>query len=183
LLRYAARTTISIPNADYSGAEEHFTHEKVGFQKSFYDLANNTVETIAPQRSAVGVQCPTCGPFGNGTYSVYLYGNETVRLLDAHAAEHRVNQRALAATGDAPTAMQPLYFYLAWNVVHDPNEAPYVTSLDHPPESNAAALLRRCRVLSSAAYPPIPRHYPPTPPPALLSVGRQAPVLGGERGH
>ena len=54
--------------------------------------------------------------FGNGTYSVYLYGNETVRLLNAHAAEHAAKQ-----TDDA---MQPMYVYLAWNVVHDPNEAP-----------------------------------------------------------
>jgi hypothetical protein len=42
----------------------------------------------------------------NGTFSVYLYGNETVRLIKQHE----------------PTT--PMYIYLAWNSVHSPCEAP-----------------------------------------------------------
>ena len=88
----------------YSGAEEHFTHEKTGTgdekSKAFtaYDLANNTGEAVSP----------CLGPVGNAsaTYSSYLYGNESLRILDSH---------------DPKT---PLYMYLAWNNVHAPNEAP-----------------------------------------------------------
>ena len=88
----------------YSGAEEHFTHEKVGTgdtkSKMFtaYDLANNTGKYVAP----------CLGPVGNAsaTYSSYLYGNETLRMLEDHDPS------------------KPLYIYHAWNNVHAPNEAP-----------------------------------------------------------
>ena len=98
----------------YCGSEEHFTHIKSskgvnGTMLNFYDLANSTKETIAPQTTAVGVKDAPGTAFGNGTYSVYLYGNESVRLIKAHAAEN---------------SGRPLYMYLAWNVVHGPNEAP-----------------------------------------------------------
>ena len=63
-----------------------------------YDLANNTGSKVQP----------CVAPVGNGTatYSAYLYGNETLRMLDAHDPN------------------DPLYVYHAWNNVHDPNEAP-----------------------------------------------------------
>jgi hypothetical protein len=90
----------------YSGAEEHFTHEKVGFPAphgekggfTAYDLANNSGPHVAPCVEPVGN--------GSATYSSFLYGNETLRLLAQHD----------------PSI--PLYVYLAWNNVHDPNEAP-----------------------------------------------------------
>lgn len=84
----------------YSGAEEHFTHLKGGAWKgsNFYDLANNTGSDVRSCLSAVGN--------ASSTYSSYLYGNETLRLLDAHD----------------PSV--PFYAYLAWNNVHAPNEAP-----------------------------------------------------------
>ena len=54
-------------------------------------------------------------------YSVYIYGNETVRLIKRHAALY---------------ASSPLYVYLAWNVVHAPDEAPAWAVADNPGESN-----------------------------------------------
>eukprot|EP00756_Hemistasia_phaeocysticola_P017991 Hpha_TRINITY_DN15567_c0_g2::TRINITY_DN15567_c0_g2_i2::g.106567::m.106567/K01135/ARSB; arylsulfatase B len=88
----------------YSGAEEHFTHGKSGAWQgiSFYDLANNTGKEIKPCLSAVGNATGADG----GVYSSYLYGNETLRILNAH---------------DPST---PLYLYLAWDNVHDPCQAP-----------------------------------------------------------
>eukprot|EP00041_Stephanoeca_diplocostata_P011247 m.182865 g.182865 ORF g.182865 m.182865 type:complete len:715 (+) comp18473_c0_seq2:123-2267(+) len=82
----------------YSGAEEHFTHEKAGIGITKYDLSNNTGTSIAPCLNAVGN--------ASATYSSYLYGNETLRLLDAHDAS------------------VPVFIYLAWNNVHSPCEAP-----------------------------------------------------------
>lgn len=82
----------------YSGAEEHFTHTKDGEDYTAYDLANNTGSQVSPCLAAVGN--------ASSTYSSYLYGNETVRLLDLHD----------------PTV--PFFAYLAWNNVHDPDEAP-----------------------------------------------------------
>ena len=90
----------------YSGAEEHFSHTKAGTgdaknnfsQFTAYDLANNSGTYVAPCLSSVGN--------ASATYSSYLYGNETLRMLDNHDPD------------------QPLYVYLAWNNVHDPNEAP-----------------------------------------------------------
>lgn len=93
----------------YSGAEEHFTHEKAGLGQNHFDLANNTGEngTIAPASK------DEVGP--GGIYSVYLYGNESIRYIRNHD----------------PTT--PLFMYLAWNVVHAPCEAPaeYVAQNDH----------------------------------------------------
>ena len=54
-------------------------------------------------------------------YSVYIYGNETVRLIRRHAALY---------------ASSPLYVYLAWNVVHAPDEAPAWAVAENPGESN-----------------------------------------------
>lgn len=82
----------------YSGAEEHFTHEKGGEGYTAYDLANNTGTKVQPCLEPVGN--------GSSTYSSYLYGNETVRLLDLHDPD------------------VPFFAYLAWNNVHDPDEAP-----------------------------------------------------------
>ena len=48
----------------------------------------------------------TCSLHKRATDSSYLYANETIRQLAAH------------------DPLQPLYIYLAWNNVHDPNEAP-----------------------------------------------------------
>ena len=72
----------------YSGAEEHFTHEKVGFPLppgtngsggyTAYDLANNSGADVRPCLGAVGN--------ASRTYSAFLYGNETLRLLAAHGA-------------------------------------------------------------------------------------------------
>lgn len=90
----------------YSGAEEHFTHTKGGEGYTAFDLANNTENVVQPCRGSVGP---------NGTYSSYLYGNETLRLLHAHDPN------------------KPLYIYLAWNNVHAPCEAPsnYVAANMH----------------------------------------------------
>merc|ERR1712054_708487 len=63
-----------------------------------YDLANNSGKEVRPCLSAVGN--------ASSTYSSYLYGNETLRLLDAHD----------------PSI--PFFAYLAWNNVHGPNQAP-----------------------------------------------------------
>lgn len=90
----------------YSGAEEHFTHEKMGYPAPpgskggywAYDLANSSGSSVRPCLGAVGN--------ASATYSAYLYANETLRLLAAH------------------NASTPLFVYLAWNNVHDPNEAP-----------------------------------------------------------
>jgi arylsulfatase A-like enzyme len=84
----------------YSGAEEHFTHEKAGEGHSFFDLANNTGEN-GPITNA---DASAVGP--NGTYSVYLYGNESVRIIQQHDTR------------------SPLFLFLSWNVVHAPCEAP-----------------------------------------------------------
>jgi arylsulfatase B/arylsulfatase I/J len=62
----------------YSGAEEHFTHEKGGCGITKFDLANNTGENGAITHAADS----ECGK--NGTYSVYLYGNESIRYINAH---------------------------------------------------------------------------------------------------
>ena len=89
---------LSLALSYYSGAEEHFTHEKHGPGGNFFDLANNTGDKISPASK------DEVGP--NGTYSVYLYGNESIRYIRNH---------------DPDT---PLFMYLAWNVVHAPCEAP-----------------------------------------------------------
>ena len=62
----------------YSGAEEHFTHLKAGLGLNKYDLSNNTGSDIQPCMESVGN--------ASATYSSYLYGNETLRLLEAHDA-------------------------------------------------------------------------------------------------
>lgn len=54
-------------------------------------------------------------------YSVYIYGNETVRLIKRHAELY---------------ASSPLYVYLAWNVVHAPDEAPAWAVDLNPEEKN-----------------------------------------------
>jgi arylsulfatase B len=59
-------------------------------------------------------------------YSVYVYGNETVRLIKKHAAE----------TEAATTGIPPLYVYLAWNVVHAPDEAPEWAVAANPEEKS-----------------------------------------------
>eukprot|EP00037_Helgoeca_nana_P018477 m.176803 g.176803 ORF g.176803 m.176803 type:complete len:685 (-) comp24460_c0_seq1:2944-4998(-) len=82
----------------YSGAEEHFTHEKSGLGMTAYDLANNSGTSINSCLWAVGN--------ASSFYSSYLYGNETLRMLDAH------------------DETIPLFVYLAWNNVHSPCEAP-----------------------------------------------------------
>jgi hypothetical protein len=89
----------------YSGAEEHFTHYKAGEGKNYFDLANNSGNSVAPLFSMVGKTQNETEEY----YSVYVYGNETVRLIKRHAALY---------------ASSPLYVYLAWNVVHAPDEAP-----------------------------------------------------------
>lgn len=60
----------------------------------------------------------------SSTYSSYLYGNETLRLLQLH---------------DVGT---PLFVYLAWNNVHSPNEAPvnYLQPNLHIHDKNRQAL-------------------------------------------
>lgn len=60
----------------YSGAEEHFTHEKAGIGMTAYDLSNNTGTSINPCLWAVGN--------ASSFYSSYLYGNETLRMLAKH---------------------------------------------------------------------------------------------------
>ena len=82
----------------YSGAEEHFSHLKAGLDLNVYDLSNNSGASINPLLAMVGN--------ASATYSSYIYGNETLRLLAAH---------------DPAT---PLFVYLAWNNVHAPCEAP-----------------------------------------------------------
>ena len=102
----------------YSGAEEHFSHEKVGYPPqpghkggyTAYDLANSSGPVVKPCLGAVGN--------ASGTYSAFLYANETLRLLARH---------------DPAT---PLFVYLAWNNVHDPNEAPPEYVAKHPHIAN-----------------------------------------------
>ena len=101
----------------YSGAEEHFTHYKGGEGKNYFDLANNSGTRVSPLFSMVGKTQKETEEF----YSVYIYGNETVRLIRRHAALY---------------ASSPLYVYLAWNVVHAPDEAPAWAVAENPGESN-----------------------------------------------
>jgi hypothetical protein len=101
----------------YSGAEEHFTHYKAGEGKNYFDLANNSGNSVAPLFSMVGKTQNETEEY----YSVYVYGNETVRLIKRHAALY---------------ASSPLYVYLAWNVVHAPDEAPAWAVDLNPEEKN-----------------------------------------------
>ena len=50
----------------YSGAEEHFTHEKAGLGLNVYDLTNNSGASLNPLLSMVGN--------ASATYSSYIYG-------------------------------------------------------------------------------------------------------------
>lgn len=70
---------------------QHFTHLKSGLGLNKYDLSNNTGDDIKPCLGSVGN--------ASATYSSYLYGNETLRLLAAH------------------DETVPLFIYLAWNNV------------------------------------------------------------------
>ena len=54
-------------------------------------------------------------------YSVYIYGNETTRLIRRHSELFKSS---------------PFYFYLAWNVVHAPDEAPNWAVAANPDETN-----------------------------------------------
>jgi arylsulfatase A-like enzyme len=101
----------------YSGAEEHFTHYKAGEGKNYFDLANNSGVHVSPLFSMVGKTQNETEEF----YSVYIYGNETVRLIRRHAELY---------------ASSPLYVYLAWNVVHAPDEAPEWAVAANPEEQN-----------------------------------------------
>lgn len=105
----------------YSGAEEHFSHNKSGEDYTAFDLANNTGTDVQPCRNAVKDQ----------TYSSYLYGNETVRLLDKHDPN------------------VPFFAYLAWNNVHSPNEAPdqYMQMHSHIKDQPRRALAAMMSVL------------------------------------
>ena len=77
----------------YSGAEEHFTHEKAGCGTNQFDLANSTGLNGPVTHAADAL-------VGNdGVYSVHLYGNESVRYIRAHDPG------------------VPLFMYIAWNVV------------------------------------------------------------------
>lgn len=93
----------------YSGAEEHFTHEKAGCGMTQFDLANSS----GLQGAVMHATSDLVGP--DGKYSVHLYGNESVRLIQRHDPS------------------SPLFMYLAWNVVHAPCEAPqmYIDRNDH----------------------------------------------------
>jgi hypothetical protein len=62
----------------YSGAEEHFSHKKAGCGINKFDLANNTGENGAIMHADNSL----CG--NNGSYSVYLYGNESIRYINDH---------------------------------------------------------------------------------------------------
>ena len=92
----------------YSGAEDHFTKGKTGpgvdnqTAVQYYDLSNNT--NLNGQQSINS--CLEHVGNASATYSSYLYGNETLRLLDQHDPN------------------DPLYVYLAWANVHSPNQAP-----------------------------------------------------------
>jgi arylsulfatase A-like enzyme len=101
----------------YSGAEEHFTHYKAGEGKNYFDLANNSGSHVSPLFSMVGKTQNETEEY----YSVYIYGNETVRLIKRHAELY---------------ASSPLYVYLAWNVVHAPDEAPAWAVDLNPEEKN-----------------------------------------------
>jgi len=103
----------------YSGAEEHFTHYKAGEGKNYFDLANNSGADLRPLKAWCGHKKTETEKY----YSVYLYGNETTRLIRRHAHEYKA---------------QPIYFYLAWNVVHAPDEAPaaYVAQNAHIANAN-----------------------------------------------
>jgi arylsulfatase B len=94
---------------DYSGAEEHFTHKKAGEGQTHFDLANSTgaMGAVLPCRGSVGP------PLGDSAYSAWLYGNETIRLLQRYHGRGIVNAR-------------PFFAYIAWNNVHDPCECPEI---------------------------------------------------------
>lgn len=85
----------------YSGAEDHWDHSKAGAtghgMVTYWDLANNTGTDVAPCKDAVGQ---------HGVYSSYLFGNDTQRIMSAL---------------DTDT---PLFVYQAWDIAHDPCQAP-----------------------------------------------------------
>ena len=93
-----ARSTANLPiNRGFDshlgflkGGEDHFTQH--GGQAGGVDLWRN--------------HAPAYGR--NGTYSVYLYGGEAVRVIQSHAA----------------TSTGPLFVYVAWQASHAPLEAP-----------------------------------------------------------
>ena len=105
----------------YSGAEEHFTHYKAGEGKNYFDLANNTGTVLRPLKSMVGM-AQNSSESSEEYYSVYIYGNETIRWIEQHANLYKLD---------------PLYVYLAWNVVHAPDEAPAWAVATNPEERNS----------------------------------------------
>ena len=78
---------------------------------------NNSGLRVSPLYSMVGKTQNETEDY----YSVYIYGNETVRIIERHAALHKES---------------PLYVYLAWNVVHAPDEAPQWAVAANPDERN-----------------------------------------------
>ena len=88
-------------------------------------------------------------------YSAYLYGNETIRLIEKHVncrpppphtrAHGNISKQGrlaeCAGLQAAEEAETPLYVYLAWNVVHAPDEAPVACVDDNMDEVNPG---RRC---------------------------------------
>jgi arylsulfatase A-like enzyme len=64
----------------------------------------------------------------NGTYAARVYGHEAARTIHAHAASHSRSAAAdgggAASAASARLPLQPLFLYVAFTVVHSPNEAP-----------------------------------------------------------
>jgi hypothetical protein len=87
------------------GAVCSFTHKKAGEGQNHFDLANSTgaMGAVLPCKGSVGP------PLGDSMYSAWLYGNESVRLIERH---------------HSGGGGQPLFAYIAWNNVHNPCQAP-----------------------------------------------------------
>jgi arylsulfatase B len=115
----------------YSGAEEHFTHLKAGEGQNHFDLANSSGAggVVQPCRGSVGP------PLGDSMYSAWLYGNESIRLIERHHAEGSDSESdtnirggggggSSGSGGERGQGPPPLFMYIAWNNVHAPCEAP-----------------------------------------------------------
>lgn len=81
----------------YNGEEHYFHHQLSWESVGGRDLRNDTD-----------------GDYEDETYSTYLYGNETLRVLDQYAAQKK----------KAPDADKPFFLFLSYQAIHSPLQAP-----------------------------------------------------------